>query len=199
VRQAAVFGENLLLQRRITVPIGGSSIVVEDRVTNEAAVSTGHMVLYHANLGWPLLDDDAVLDIPSASVSPRDADAERGLASWSEVTGPVPGYAEQVFKHDFSGRGMAEVTLDNPTQDIRVTVRFDTATLPALHQWKMLGEGHYVLGIEPTNVDWNRGRAAARETGVLPMLAPGESVEYRIEFHCGASRLGCSAEAGGAT
>jgi len=199
VRQAAVFGENLLLQRRITVPIGGSSIVVEDRVTNEAAVSTGHMVLYHANLGWPLLDDDAVLDIPSASVSPRDADAERGLASWSEVTGPVPGYAEQVFKHDFSGRGMAEVTLDNPTQDIRVTVRFDTATLPALHQWKMLGEGHYVLGIEPTNVDWSRGRAAARETGVLPVLAPGESVEYRIEFHCGVSRLGCSAEAGGAT
>ncbi len=197
VRQASVFGDNLLLTRRITVPLGGASIVVEDRVTNEGSAAAGHMVLYHANLGWPLLDDGSVLEVPSVSVSPRDADAEHGLSQWFEITGPVPGYAEQVFKHDFTGQGIAEVSLDNPTRDVRVAVRFDTASLPALHQWKMLGEGHYVLGLEPTNVDWSRGRAAASEAGVLPMLAAGESADYRLEFHCGASRVGSSPESGG--
>ncbi|UOR01273.1 aldose 1-epimerase family protein [Leucobacter allii] len=198
VRQAAVHGEHLVLHRRVSVPLGGAAIVVEDRVTNASDASTGHMVLYHANLGWPLLDDGAVLEIPSSSVSPRDADAERGLARWFEITGPVPGAAEQVFKHDFRGAGTAEVSLDNAARDLRVAVRFDAETLPALHQWKMLGEGQYVLGLEPTNVDWSRGRAAAREAGVLPELAPGESVAYRIEFHCGPSRQGASAETGGA-
>lgn len=187
LRQATVFGENLLLQRRIRVEVGGASIVVEDRVTNESANRAGHMILYHANLGWPLLDEAAVLEVPSNSVTPRDAAAEAGMADWFQLSGPTPGYAEQVFKHDFSGRGEAEVAVDNPERDVRVGIRFETATLPALHQWKMMGEGHYVLGLEPTNVDWSRGRAAAREAGVLPVLEPGESVDYRLEFHCGPS------------
>ncbi|MBK0418683.1 aldose 1-epimerase family protein [Leucobacter sp. CSA1] len=189
VRQTAVFGENLLLRRRIRVPIGGSGIIVEDRVTNEASTPAGHMVLYHANLGWPLLDDSAVLAIPSNSVAPRDAAAEAGMADWFDISGPVPGYAEQVFTHDFTGCGDAEVSVDNPDIDLRVAIRFDSETLPGLHQWKMLGEGHYVLGLEPTSIDWSRGRAAAREAGTLPYLEPGESVSYRVEFHCGPSRI----------
>ena len=188
VRQATVFGENLVLSRRVTVPIGSGSIHVDDTVTNESSSDTGHMVLYHANIGWPLLDDSATLHIPSRSVAPRDADAERGMADWFDVTAPRSGYAEQVFKHDFSGSGIAEVSVDNPRQDLRLSVRFDTASLPALHQWKMLGEGHYVLGLEPTNVDWSRGRAAAAAENVLPMLAPGASADYHLEFHLGASQ-----------
>ncbi|GAA1626569.1 aldose 1-epimerase family protein [Leucobacter chromiireducens] len=195
VRQAAVFGENLVLRRRISVPLGGSSVVVEDRVTNESPSAAGHMVLYHANIGWPLLDEAAVLEIPSTSVTPRDPAAESGMVDWFQISGPVPGYAEQVFKHDFSGRGIAKVAVDNPGRDLRLTLAFDSATLPALHQWKMLGEGHYVLGLEPTNVDWSWGRAAARTAGVLPTLEPGESVDYRLEFHCGpSSRLAASNE-----
>lgn len=190
VRQATVFGENLLLCRRITVPIGSGTILVDDTVTNESSTDTGHMVLYHANIGWPLLDDSATLHIPSHSVSPRDADAEQGMADWFNVSAPRSGYAEQVFKHDFSGGSLTEVSVDNPRQNLRLEVRFDTSSLPALHQWKMLGEGHYVLGLEPTNVDWSRGRAAAAAEKVLPYLAPGASAEYHLEFHLGDSHAG---------
>lgn len=197
VRQTTVFGENLVLRRRIRIPLGGARIIVEDRVTNEAASAAGHMVLYHANLGWPLLDERAVLSVPSNSVTPRDADAEAGMADWFGLSAPVPGFAEQVFKHDFSGRGTAEVAVDNPELDLRVAIRFDTEALPGLHQWKMLAEQHYVLGLEPTNVDWSLGRAAAREAGVLPMLEPGESAEYRLEFVCGPSELRAAAAGSG--
>lgn len=189
VRQAAVFGDNLVLHRTVRVALGGASIVVEDRVTNESASEAGHMVLYHANLGWPLLDEAAVLHVPSNSVTPRDATAAGGMAEWYNISKPIAGYQEQVFKHDFTNCGMAEVSIDNPMQDLRVAIRFDTTALPGLHQWKMMGEGHYVLGLEPTNIDWSLGRKAAQDAGVLPLIGPGESVEYRLEFHCGPSQL----------
>ncbi len=188
VRQATVFGENLLLRRRITVPLGSGTILVDDTVTNESSADAGHMVLYHANIGWPLLDEGATLRIPSHAVSPRDAAAEQGMADWFDLQPPTPGYAEQVFKHDFSGGGLAEVSVDNPAQDTRLALRFDTEGLPALHQWKMLGDGHYVLGLEPTNVDWSRGRAAAAAENALPRLAPGTSASYHLEFHLSGSR-----------
>lgn len=182
VRQARVFGENLVLRRRISAEIGSGTVRVDDTVTNENHLPVGHMVLYHCNLGWPLVSETAHLDIPSHGLAPRDAAAEAGVATWHTLTAPQQGYAEQVFRHDFRDLGMASVTVDNPQQDLRLELRFDTATLPGLHQWKMLGEGTYALGIEPANVDWSLGRAAAAREEVLPMLAPGESVHYALEF-----------------
>jgi len=44
--------------------------------------------------------------------------------------------------------------------------------------------GEHVLSIEPGNCGV-KGRAAAREQGTLRMLAPGESVQYRIELEVG--------------
>lgn len=188
VRQARVFAENLVLRRRIVADIGGTTIRIEDTVTNEAHERSGHMVLYHCNLGWPLISESAVLQIPSHGLVPRDPAAERGVASWHVLHAPEPGYAEQVFRHDFGDLGTACVVVDNPDADARLELRFDTATLPGLHQWKMLGEGHYVLGLEPTNVDWSRGRAAAEDEGILPFLEPGESVEYAVELAFSPSR-----------
>ena len=54
--------------------------------------------------------------------------------------------------------------------------------LPHLFQWKMMGEGAYVLGIEPANSSGINGRAAARQSGDLAYLAPGQSVTYDIAF-----------------
>lgn len=188
VRQSRVFAENLVLRRKITAPLGGATLRIEDVVTNEAHQPTGHMILYHCNLGWPLVSEDAELEIASNSLSPRDAAAARGVATWHTLERPQPGYAEQVFRHDFRDLAMAEVSVDNSLQNTRLELRFDTSTLPALHQWKMLGEGHYVLGLEPTNVDWSGGRATAEAEGILPVLQPGESVSYVLEFTVSESR-----------
>lgn len=182
VRQTKVFGENLVLHRVITADVGGSSLRISDTVTNEGLAETGHMVLYHVNVGWPLIDERATLDVPSHEVVPRDDAAESGAARWHQIEKPQAGFAEQVYRHDFGDHGTAVVSVDNPAIDIRFELSFDTSTLPGLHQWKMSGEGHYVLGLEPTNVNVSFGRASARETGALPVLARGESVNYALEF-----------------
>ncbi len=190
VRQTSVFGENLVLRRRVTADLGGTEIRVDDTVTNEGSEAAGHMVLYHCNIGWPLLDEHAQLSIPSTSVVPRDAAAEAGAALWHTIEPPQAGFAEQVFRHDFSDVSGARVTVDNEELGIKLDLGFDSETLPALHQWKMSGEGHYVMGLEPTNVDAVHGRAGAAEDDHLPELASGESVAYALQFSFATSGSG---------
>ena len=59
VRQAHVFGESLTLEREIRIPLGGTTIEVDDVVRNDGFAPTPHMILYHVNLGWPLLGERA--------------------------------------------------------------------------------------------------------------------------------------------
>lgn len=180
VRQASVLGEDFELRRRISVPLGGATFTVSDTVTNLASSEQPHMVLYHVNLGWPLLDDSATLTISSRSATPRDADAQVEAERWAEITPPVRGYRERVYLHEFED-DEAVVALSNPTLGMALTMRFDTRTLPALAQWKMLNENHYVLGVEPSNVAHLTGRGQAAP-GVVPVLQPGEQVSYQMRF-----------------
>lgn len=182
VRQTTVFGENLVLERTWSADLGGTTLRLRDVVRNEGASDAGHMVLYHVNVGWPLLDESAHLELPSREVNPRDADARSGAGRWHQIEEPQAGYREQVFGHDFRDSGTAVVAIDNPGIDTRFELRFGTETLPALHQWKMAGEGHYVMGLEPVNVNTFAGRAGARAAGTLPVLKPGRSVAYALDF-----------------
>ena len=52
--------------------------------------------------------------------------------------------------------------------------------MPRLVEWKMLGEGLYVLGVEP-GTSFVDGRVAERKAGRVPVLAPGESRRYHLE------------------
>lgn len=179
VRQTSVFGENLVLRRTITSRVGSSSFVVDDTVTNEAETASPHMVLYHVNLGWPLLDTGSTIDIPAAGVEPRDPDAVAGFEERTAIGEPTVGFREQVYVHTAGDERIARVT--NPHRGLRFTLRY-SESLPAIFQWKLTATKHFVLGLEPANTPEIQGRAAAREHGILPRLEPGESRSYSIEI-----------------
>jgi len=181
VRQARVFEENLVLRRRYSAAIGSSTLQIHDEVTNESIHPTGHMMLYHFNVGWPLLHEGAQLDINATTTTARDSDAEAGYSSWSTIEPPQPGFREQVYFHEV-GHAAAEAIIDNPELNVRLRLSFDTKNLPGMFQWKMSDAGHYVMGLEPTNVGHVMGRGSAREAGVLPILSPGETVKYSLEL-----------------
>jgi hypothetical protein len=184
VRQAQVFGENMFLQRRLSTRLGSNRLQIEDTVTNEGFSPQPHMLLYHFNTGFPLLSPVARLELEVSKTEPRDDDAQAGLADWRTFQAPTPGYREQVFIHTpvpgQQGRGRAEVV--NPELKLGLRFSFDTSTLPYLMEWKMMGEGLYVLGIEPSNCRTLAGRSGARARGLLPELAAGESRTYRLEL-----------------
>ena len=61
VRQEIVYGENLLLTRRYEAELGGRSFTIRDVVRNDGFYPTPHQILYHFNIGYPVVDDGAEL------------------------------------------------------------------------------------------------------------------------------------------
>ena len=182
-RQAALFCEKLVMHRRIATALGSNHIRIEDVVTNEGYEPAPHMLLYHFNLGFPLVSEHTRLQLQSEATLPRDANAQGGLAEWDHFQVPTPGYQEQVFIHQpvAAENGLTSVELHNPQMGFGLRWKYKTAGLPYLMEWKMMGEGAYVVGIEPANCSGLGGRAATRELGKLPLLEPGQSREYHID------------------
>ncbi|MCD6291632.1 MAG: aldose 1-epimerase family protein [Anaerolineae bacterium] len=187
MRETVIFGEDLLLARRISARLGESRLFIEDTVENIGHLPTPHMMLYHCNFGWPLIDEGAELIAPSIRVEPRDAVAAPGLDQHAHFGAPQPGYAEQVFFHEAraDADGYVTVALANRSLDggrgFGAYIRYRQAELPRLIEWKQMGAGTYVVGIEPANC-LVMGRAAERERGTLVTLQPGEKREYRMEI-----------------
>jgi hypothetical protein len=183
VRQARVFGENLVLRRRISTRLGSNTIRITDVVTNEGFTPYPHMILYHFNLGFPLVSENSQIHLQAKETVPRDKDAEAGVANWKNMQPPTAGYREQVFRHtpEADDEGNVQVEVENPGLGLGLRLTYANPNLPYLFQWKMMGEGMYVLGIEPANCGVIQGRATARERGELPHLTPGESRCYEFE------------------
>jgi hypothetical protein len=183
IRQAMLFGENLVLRRRISTALGSNRIHIEDIIINEGFEPVPHMLLYHFNLGFPLVSENSQLNLQAQETLPRDETAQSGLSVWDRFQPPTPGYQEQVFIHRpvADVDGITNVELRNPKIGIGLRWSYQTANLPYLMEWKMMGEGAYVVGIEPANCNGLGGRAATRERGQLPVLEPGENRNYHME------------------
>ncbi len=182
MRQSAHLGENLVLHRRIEAEVGTTEFSIHDRVTNEASEEAVHMMMYHANIGWPVVDEGATLAVPSSSVLARDPYSAEGISDWHAFGPPEPGRRDQVFLHEFAERGPVSIELANGALGVALTVGFDRDQLPWLCEWKMMRDDGYVVGIEPVNTPTMVGRADARARNVLRVLAPGESVDYDLKF-----------------
>ena len=179
--EAALFGTCLTLTREIVCRYGENRIELTDTVENIGPRTAPHMILYHFNMGYPLLCEDAVLHIPTKEICPRNAHAAQMKEKWNVIDPPQPDEEESCFYHrlETDAEGFATVGLDNPARHIGVRLRFDAKALPHFVQWRMLGEREYVTGLEPANAPID-GRDNARAEGTLPFLAPGEKKVYRL-------------------
>ena len=187
VRESRVFGANLVLRRTISARLGEPRISIEDTVHNEGFEPQPLMLLYHINLGWPLLDETSRLVGPGGGEppEPRDDEARAGLENWDRFAGPTPGFRERVFYHRpvAGADGWTEARLENPALagGLALTVRFRPEELPEFVQWSMTGEGTYVLGLEPATCRVG-GYDAEEAAGRVIRLQPGEVRRHRLEI-----------------
>ena len=187
MRETDVFGSDLLLRRRITLPMGETVLHVQDEILNQGHAPAGTMLLYHVNLGYPVVADEAVLITPSAEVTPRDDLAAATIDERATFPPPEDGFVERVYRHELAPTDEPTVSASivNPTFEpsggIGLTVSWDPRVLPRMWQWRMLGPGMYLTGLEPATCGLD-GRAAEREAGTVRMLAPGESFSAGISI-----------------
>ncbi len=186
-RESIVFGENIQLTRKIWAKLGESRFHIEDEVENLGYQTSPHMYLYHINTGFPAVDDNSVLISPTKSVAPRDAEAEDGQENYNKSQPPTQSYQEKCYFHQMAPNSEGKVTaaVINPECDngngFGVYVTYEQAQLPYFIEWKMMGRGEYVVGMEPANA-LVLGRAAERESGRLQFIEPGEKRKYSLEI-----------------
>ncbi|WP_421853536.1 aldose 1-epimerase family protein [Oricola sp.] len=196
IRQAALFGENLVLERRIEVEVGASTVSIRDRVVNAGFHVTPHAYLWHVNLGWPNVSDGARLIAPIAKTDWQMRDDEEGDRGPLVQSAPRNPATQQVYDHTLrlNDEGTARAALVNDgfvspggEAGLALEIAYDGRAMPSLFQWQYFQEGAYVVAMEPctthagTRSDW-------RVRGEFKMLGHGEAVDYRLEMtpHMGA-------------
>lgn len=187
VRESVLFGENILLKRRVSALLGQNRFWIDDTVVNEGAATTPHMILYHINGGFPAVDAGSALISPTLSARPRDADAEVDKEHYYLNDPPTRGFKERCYYHEMAAdsEGFVYTALINKNMadggQFGFYVRYNRSELPKFTQWKMNGEREYVVGMEPANC-WVEGRDKERARGTLQFLEPGETREYHLEI-----------------
>lgn len=153
MREAELFGENMVLRRKITTCFGKKSITVTDSITNEAYRSEPLMLLYHINMGYPFLDEHTKLWIPTKKVTPRDEAARGHEDHYDRMDAPKDNEPEYVFIHDLKEdeAGDTFVCVVNSEKNIALKIAFNRKNLPYFMEWKSIASGDYVIGLEPSN------------------------------------------------
>jgi len=177
INDSGIFSRKLHMKRLITVSKENSEFTITDTIENQGDAVSPVMILYHMNMGYPLLSEQSVVNINSVSVKPRNDHAAKDLDTWSKMLPPTPGFEEQCYFHSFDGEGRASIY--NPEIGKGLVITFDPNSLGYFTEWKMMGYRDYVLGLEPGNCHPD-GRHLMRKDGTLKELAPGESVTYQI-------------------
>ena len=176
-KEASLFGCKLTLRRTYTCAYGEDSITFTDVITNNGFERIPVSALYHMNIGYPLLSEDATVVIPTTDVSARTKHAQNHLDEWNKMVPPQHGFEEMCYYHKLSENCYG---IDNPAIGVSMRIAFESnGMLDRLIQWRMLGEGEYVMGLEAASCTLE-GRKTAVDDGSQKYLDPGESFTNRF-------------------
>lgn len=173
----------LRVERTVRTRTGTGLVMLTDVRTNLGVGIEPAPLLYHVNVGVPLVDEGARIEIHSQEVLPRDADAERGRDYWMAPGQSEPGVLEMVFEHRI--RPIPPIgprpRSSTPRSASRSTCCGDTPSSPGSTSGSIPVEGSTWWGLEAANCSV-LGLAADRAAGVLPVLERQEArtTELRI-------------------
>ena len=173
MREGELFGENLVLRRSLETVLGQKSLTLTDEIENQGFRDEPLMLLYHINIGYPLLDEGTRLLAPTRSVTPRDQAASGHEDRWNLMDPPRDNEPEYVFIHDlvWDSKGNGVVCVVNDRLKLGLKIQFTGEHLPYFMEWKSTASGDYVLGLEPANSSVY-GRPYHEAEGSLHRLPP---------------------------
>lgn len=182
VRESSVFGDNLVLSRSITTSLGARKLLIQDKVENVGFKTSPLMMLYHVNAGWPIVSEHSMLISPTLNAIPRDEAAKTDAKKWASFLKPQKDFSERVYFHELidDRDGIIQLGIVNENQEIGLSLKYPKTEFPYFIEWKMMGQGEYVVGIEPSNCTGNR--AEMRKKGILEFIQPGQKRNFTLEI-----------------
>ncbi len=172
IRSGELFGKCLVLRRRVTSAIGGTHIVIEDTLTNEGYRPEEYCVLYHVNLGYPMLDEGARIEVGNGDYYTTNPFAEEGAGERSVMSDAIPNLPERCF---FLQLREPRAALVNERLGKVFRLSYSGDTLPHFLEWKSMAAGDYALGLEPCSTPLDK-------TFTRKPIAPGESIRFFVDM-----------------
>lgn len=179
-KDETIFGRKMRLDRKIEISLEENSFEIIDKIVNAGDKVEPMEILYHLNMGYPLLDEDSIVKIPAAEVVARDEHAANDIENWMHMQKPTAGYQERCYYHKFADES-GQASIFQPKLNVGLKINFNANELDGFVEWKMMGVRDYVLGLECGNC-YPDGRAAMRKSGMLKFLQPGETKEYHVKI-----------------
>lgn len=195
VDEARFHFQALRLTTSISTKFGSNEFAWSDEVENIGGREATLQMLYHFNIGQPLLKPGARITAPIASVAPHtQVAAKEGIDTWNIMPPSRPDSAEQVYVLDLAEDdvGDSRVLVSGLSDSEAVGLRFNKRTLPCFTVWRNTpadADG-YVLGIEP-GTNYPNPRTFERQHGRVVTLKPGEkwSAAVTAAWHADATAI----------
>ena len=171
ITESALFGRNLTIKRCVQTEIGSETVRVTDTLINEGYKPCDYCLLYHVNVGYPLLDAGATVEGKISSIYTKNPYALSHIDK-----------ALLMEEATYEAETCYYLTLDEPVISLvnkergkKFSLKYTNETLPAFLMWKSMVAGDYALGLEPctTRLD---------NTFEYKKVEPGESVKFGIEL-----------------
>ncbi|TWT32669.1 hypothetical protein Enr8_24740 [Blastopirellula retiformator] len=194
VYETRVLAYNVKLTVEYRIGRGEKGFCLTDTITNLSAQSCEAQLLYHINLGAPLLAEGATAVLPAKKIVPRNDHSAGEIASWDRYRGPQAGFEEMVYfcENAAGSDGLTRTMLKSASGDRGVSVSYDATNLPCFSLWKNTAAeaDGYVTGLEPATNFPNPRSFEGKQDRVVK-LPPGGEVNFEIQlgFHEGAESV----------
>jgi hypothetical protein len=169
----------------VTTKVGETSLSIRDTVTNLSGSPTDIQMLYHINIGPPVLGPGAQVVVPTKTMMPRDSVAAAALADWPRYPQPQANVPEQAYFFDLQGDDQQQtaVLLKDPQGAHGVSVHYNTRQLPCFTLWKNpeAESDGYATGLEPATNFPNPRSFEAQHGRVVP-LEPGGACTFDLQL-----------------
>ena len=172
VKDSELFGKNLVMKRRYETAVGSDTVTLSDTLINEGYRTEDYSILYHVNVGYPMLDEGARVVADTKTVTPRNEWARKNIDKAFIIEQPEDNKEETCYLLELNKN---EVSVENDKLGKKFTLSFDGEPLKHFVEWKSMASGDYALGLEPSS-------SLLDDKFAFSKIQSGEKIKFSIRL-----------------
>lgn len=127
IKQYSLFGEKLSLKRTVKTGVNSQELEVIDEISNDGYLDSEYCIMYHTNIGYPMLDNGVSITAPIISTTPRNDYAKQFVDTCLTMCEPKADNEETVYFHTVE---KGDITIENKKLNKTVNISYNEKALP---------------------------------------------------------------------